>query len=137
MARINAVLLIDDDYATNLYHKIVIEESGYVDKVIVKNSAEEALEYFKADFSEEHPKPDLVFLDINMPRMTGWDFLDAYAQLPADDRADHVIVMLSTSSHPDDLQRADDNPHVCEYRSKPLTEVMLDQLISQYCELEA
>lgn len=135
--KVNCILLIDDDYATNLYHKIVIEESGMAERVVIKTSGEEALEYFKGPFDEENPRPSLVFLDINMPKMTGWEFLEEYKNLPESNHADNIIVMLSTSSHPDDFKRAEDNPYVKEYKPKPLSEIMLEELIKKYWPAQA
>ena len=130
--KLNCILLIDDDYATNLYHKMVIEDANCTNKIIVKTSAIEALEYFKNPFDEENPKPNLVFLDINMPKMTGWEFMEEYKKLDCSQQAENIIVMLSTSSHPDDLRRAKENPLIKEYRGKPLSEEILHDLVSKY-----
>jgi CheY-like chemotaxis protein len=130
-------MLIDDDFATNLYHKLVIEESGCAICVIEKTNGEQALDYLMQPFSEPHPKPDLIFLDINMPKMNGWEFLEHYKELPAEQRAENVIVMLSTSCNPDDLARAERNPCVKDYRSKPLTVLMLEELMQKYFRVPA
>lgn len=130
--KLNCILLIDDDYGTNLYHKMVIEDANCAHKIIVKTSAIEALEYFKSPFDAENPRPNLVFLDINMPKMTGWEFLEEYKKLSTEQQAENIIVMLSTSSHPDDLRRAEDNPLIKEYRGKPLTEEILNELVGRY-----
>ncbi len=130
--KLNCILLIDDDYGTNLYHKMVIEDADCAHKIIVKSSAIDALEYFKTPFDEENPRPNLVFLDINMPKMTGWEFLEEYKKLSTEQQAENIIVMLSTSSHPDDLKRADENPIIKEYRGKPLSEDILHELVNKY-----
>ena len=67
-----------------------------------------------------------------MPKMTGWEFLDEYAKLSEEQHAENIIVMLSTSSHPDDLKRADENPVIKEYRGKPLSEEILHELVNKY-----
>ncbi|MEL6868084.1 MAG: response regulator [Bacteroidota bacterium] len=132
MKKLGCILLIDDDAPTNVYHRIIIEEGNFTDKIIVKTNGEEALEYLKSPFSDSHPRPDLVFLDINMPRMNGWEFLEAYRQLDEHQKALNVIVMLSTSAHYSDLERAEKNPDIKEYRGKPLNEDMLEEIISRY-----
>ena len=134
--KLNCILLIDDDYATNLYHRMVIQDANCTHKVIVKSSAIEALEYFKSPFDENNPRPNLVFLDINMPKMTGWEFLEEYKKLSTEQQAENIIVMLSTSSHPEDLRRAEENPLVKEYRGKPLTEEILNELVAKYWSSE-
>ncbi|MCC6726726.1 MAG: response regulator [Saprospiraceae bacterium] len=133
--KLDCIMLIDDDFATNLFHKLVIEESGFAVNIVVKNSAEEALDYLKKPFNEISPKPNLIFLDINMPRMSGWDFLEHYKELPLEKKAENIIVMLSTSCNPDDLARAERNPCVKDYRSKPLTVLMLEEILDKFFEL--
>jgi len=125
-------MLIDDDYGTNLYHQIVIEEGGFAEEVVVKTSGEDALEYLKTRDARQTPKTNLIFLDINMPRMNGWEFLEEYAKLSPGQQAENVVVMLSTSSYPEDLKKADENPLVREYRSKPVTQEMLKMIINTY-----
>jgi CheY-like chemotaxis protein len=130
--KLNCIMLIDDDFATNLFHKLVIEESGCAVNIVTKNDGEQALDYLQQPFSEDCPKPDLIFLDINMPRMDGWEFLEHYKELSAEQQADNVVVMLSTSCNPDDLTRAKQNPCVKDYRSKPLTVLMLEEIFETY-----
>jgi len=130
--QLDCILLIDDDYATNYFHQIIIADGQYAEKVIVKNSGIDALEYLKTPYSTDNPRPNLIFLDINMPRMNGWEFLDEYHKLTPEQQAENVIVMLSTSSNPTDLDRADQNPHIKEYRSKPISEEMLTEVIGKY-----
>lgn len=130
--KLDCIMLIDDDFATNLYHKLVIEESGIAANIVVKDSGEDALDYLKQPFSDDSPKPNLIFLDINMPRMNGWDFLKHYKELPVEKQADYVIVMLSTSCNPDDLARAEQNPFVKDYRGKPLTVQMLEEIMEKF-----
>lgn len=130
--KLNCILLIDDDFGTNLFHKIIIEEGDYASKIIVKNNGEEAIDYLKKPYDDENPRPNLIFLDINMPRMNGWEFLEEYQNLTLKQQADNIIIMLSTSSNPDDFERANKNPYIKEYRSKPLSEEMLEEVIGKY-----
>lgn len=69
----------------------------------------------------------LIFLDINMPGMNGWDFIDAYDHLSEEVRANNSVVMLTTSYNPDDKSRAEKNSNIYRFLSKPLTiEAVLD-----------
>lgn len=129
---LNCVLLVDDNPADNYLHELVIQEAGVAEKIVITEDGEQALEYLKQTVDGQYPQPDLVFLDINMPRMTGWEFLEAYNDLPAEQRGKVVIVMLTTSKNPDDLERANQLKAIGGFENKPLTHKRLINLLSHY-----
>ena len=117
-----SVLLIDDNAATNFLHERILNRSGQVSSVKACLSATAALHYLSTkDETGGYPKPDLIFLDINMPGMSGWDFLEAYRDLPAEQRGNIVIIMLTTSLNPDDREKAKTFTDVADFQEKPLT----------------
>lgn len=122
---IDCVMLIDDHHPTNVLHRLAIENSGCVKKIFVFENGPDALAYLKEPFGIEHPKPEIIFLDINMPGMTGWEFLDVYKNLSEEKKAHILLLMLSTSSHPEDLARAEKEAIVKDYIYKPLTEEII------------
>ena len=130
--KLDCVLLIDDDEATNFYHKIILEEECDQVHVQAVNSAKEGLDFLlsKGDYKES-PKPGIIFLDINMPGMDGWDFLDKYNELPSDIHQRAVIAMLTTSINPDDKDRAAAIPTVRESIHKPLTLETFRKIVSE------
>jgi len=125
-------MLIDDNRDDNYLHERVIKKSGTVKTVVVKELATDALEYLKA--RKEHPEahPDLIFLDINMPKMNGWEFLDAYSKLDKEFQCSAVITMLTVSANPDDQTKAVSHNMAVDFRNKPLTEKMLAEVLAKY-----
>ena len=130
--KLNCVLLIDDDEATNFLHKLVIQRSGYAEEIVAYQNAEEALTYLGTESGGRYPQPDLIFLDINMPRMNGWEFMDAYANLTEEQRGKVVVMMLTTSLNPDDKEKADGIENITGFLTKPLTKEMLRGVLDRH-----
>ncbi len=119
--KLNKILLIDDSDADNFIHKRVIQKAGIAHEIIVKNSGEAALEYLSTEAADgQYPTPELVLLDINMPSMNGWEFLDAYNELSIEQKADIIVCMLTTSTSPKDSAKAKTLPQIKSYLNKPL-----------------
>jgi CheY-like chemotaxis protein len=135
-SKLNSVLLIDDDEPTNFYTQLIIEESGCADHVQVAQGGREALNYLSK--TQQHangnnyPRPDLIFLDINMPAMDGWEFLDEYKKLQKDRQGKIIVVMLTTSLNPDDKAKANEMPEIAGFESKPLTEEKLNKILKEH-----
>lgn len=100
---LRSVLLIDDNSADNYFHKHVLESNHITESVQVITAADNALEYLES--SNELP-PDLIFLDINMPRMDGFEFLSEYRGRIQTKKVSAIIIMLSTSVSPEEKNRA-------------------------------
>jgi len=127
--KLNCILLIDDDSEDNFFHQMVIEEMNIVDHIEVALNGVEALNFLK---KENHTHPDIIFLDINMPKMNGWEFLEAYAKLNPDQKAKLLVVMLTTSINPLDKERAEQFPDIIGFNSKPLTKEMLNEILEKH-----
>lgn len=128
METMKRIVLIDDDATTNYLNKLIIERSELVDEVLTFDSAEEALKFFHTNNDPEDES--LVLLDINMPIMNGWQFLDHYNALNV--VRSNKIVMLTSSINPADKQLADEKNDVVDYKSKPLSVDMLKDLVTAY-----
>ncbi len=111
------VLLIDDSEPDRLFTGIVLARSGLPFQVQDFESAEDAL---SALASSPQPR-SLILLDINMPGMDGFEFLDAYERLPEEHRRNVVVVMLSSSPLDSDRRRAMAHAAVKDYVVKPIT----------------
>lgn len=123
------IVLIDDDSTSNYLNKMIIEKSDLVDEVLTFENATEALNYFQNKIQSE--EGSLVLLDINMPIMNGWEFLDQYIQLNGQLRQNKVV-MLTSSINPEDKQQAEENQFVADYKHKPLSIPMLQELVRNY-----
>lgn len=129
--KLDCILLIDDDGPTNFLHEIVIKEADCAKKVVAVRGAQEALDFLSEQKSNGAPDVDLIFLDINMPRMTGWDFLEEYVKFNRNGQG-RIIIMLTTSLNPYDEQRARKIESITDFVSKPLTVEMLHQIVENH-----
>lgn len=130
--RLDCILLIDDDEPTNVYHEMVILEADCAEMVVTVESGQEALDFLQSKQNGTYPCPDLIFLDINMPAMNGWEFLGHYKKLDVVQKGQMVIVMLTTSLNPDDREKANNMSDISGFKSKPLTVEMLHEIIDTH-----
>lgn len=134
MKKINCILLVDDNPADNEFHKIAIKRAGICNHVEVALNGVEALDYITraAQSPESSPKPELIFLDINMPKMDGFEFLEKYEKLDENIKSKLVVMMLTTSLNPDDRKKADKYDSMSEFLNKPLTAQTVVELVDKY-----
>lgn len=123
-------MLIDDNEDDNFYHQRVIKKANAAEAIISKTSGAAALEYLKLKQDNAWQHPDLIFLDINMPGMNGWEFLKEYEKLDKTIQSQVVVVMLTTSENPDDRIKALNV--IPDFKTKPLTIEMLEEIIGEY-----
>lgn len=115
------ILLVDDDKVTNLMHTRQIVKYELAQSIDVVTDGRAALDYLTGREVAGETQPELVLLDINMPRMNGFEFLVEYAKLPGGVHQSQTIVMVSTSTLRRDRERAEADVLVTAYELKPLT----------------
>ena len=133
MPAIRCPLLVDDDPTTNYLNRKLLQRLNATAQVREAGNGQEALDLLAASCSTPDAPacPALIFLDVNMPVMDGFAFLEAYQQLPLARQRAVVIVMLTTSLHPTDVQRANQLP-VAGFLTKPLTAAKMAQVLADY-----
>lgn len=124
--KLGTVMIIDDDQIDQMMYERVLKRSGLVEQTMYFSYAEKALEYLKTPDREQI---DIIFLDINMPRMNGFEFLDRATAELGPHFAALVVVMLTTSLNPEDEERAHSYDIVKDYISKPLTGDNLGRIV--------
>lgn len=101
------ILLIDDDSSSNFFHKrLLTKKSNFAENVMVAHDGKEGIEMLKNKKENGGVTPDIIFLDINMPVMDGWEFLEEYEKLEPEFKAKTVVIMLTSSLNPDDRDKA-------------------------------
>jgi CheY-like chemotaxis protein len=133
--KLNHILLVDDDEACNFFHTHLIERLNCAEHVTQVSDGAEALEFLTTPVEGAYPQPDILFLDINMPRMNGWEFLKAYEMLPDEQKAKIILILLTTSFNPEDKERAMAHPYVKDFANKYLSkESLLDILHRHFAQ---
>ena len=127
--KLNSVLLVDDDDATKFLIKRTLVKSGCTNTIVEVKNGREAITYLTTKIEGHYPQPELIFLDINMPKMNGWEFLEEYKSLDSTQCGSIVIVMLTSSLNPDDRMRADGIIEVTDFESKPITPTKMESIL--------
>jgi len=135
--KLHSILLVEDDEATNYINQMIIRKLDCADHVHVSWNGADALDYLRhVSRQDTNRRPELILLDLNMPGLNGWEFLEEYDKLKADEKGQVVVVMLTTSLNPEDKHRADSNPSIAGFRNKPLTPDAMQEILSQYFSVQ-
>ena len=120
---IDLVFYIDDDPIASFIFGLTIKKSGLSKEFVAFNSSVEALEYFETQKSitkDEQSIPNLIFLDLEMPEMDGWEFLTAFNSQYSNDFPNVRIIILSSSVNPEDIEKGKSIQSVIDFYQKPL-----------------
>lgn len=131
------VIWVDDDKVTLSISRIALERAGVMEGAWFLESAEESLELIEDLASMEFPDPVLIFLDLNMPVMDGWEFLDQFHKKFSSKLSNWKIYVTSSSPDPEDERRALQSPSVAGYIRKPIQVSKLSELILSFFKPQA
>lgn len=117
-------IIVDDDQSVLFLHELMVQESGFSNLILTFNNAEEALTHLGEGQADS--QPTIVFLDINMPRMNGWDFLNHLEKSGL--FVGVFVVMVTSSINRADREKARSFRHVVDFVEKPLNMETCDRL---------
>ena len=131
MKNLESICIIDDDHIFVYGVKRLINEVELSDNLLVYENPADALEEIRAMASEAKPLPKVIFLDLNMPMMTGWEFLDEFIKIDHQDTHKTWVYIMSSSVNPKDLMRINNYSIVKNYILKPVTAEDLENILEE------
>jgi CheY-like chemotaxis protein len=129
--KVNCVLLVDDDNVSVFLSEKFIRSLDITHEIKIAPNGEMALKYLLECSSFGEPFPELILLDISMPVMDAFDFLQAYGNMNSDTIPKIAIAILTTSSNPRDIERLT-NFGIVDYINKPLTHEKLIHFMEKH-----
>jgi CheY-like chemotaxis protein len=126
------LLCIDDDPITIMLSKMVMTRAAYANEIVTAQNGEEALVFLDRLMNDNSTIPDLIFLDLNMPIMGGWEFLDAFSEEKYRSHfAKSKVVVLSSTIDPRDIEKSKSYEMVLDFMSKPISKELLELVKSK------
>ncbi len=121
--------IIDDDQIYQLVMKRTIEQTGLVKSILQFYDGEEAIGYFREMYEVIEALPELILLDINMPYMNGWQFLDEFIKIDFKKEYKLTIFIVTSSSTAEDMNKAKQYSVVTGYHVKPITKSKFEEMM--------
>ncbi|MFX0556291.1 response regulator [Maribacter sp. CXY002] len=130
MGKIDSCCIIDDDPIFIYGTKRIMKEMDFCESFIVYNNGQEALDGIMKITSAGEKLPSIIFLDLNMPIMNGWEFLDEFIKLPTNNTNKILVYIISSSVDPRDLEKVKLYQEVNNYILKPITPKDLETILT-------
>lgn len=115
------IYIVDDDDTFQFVTKKAIKFAGIARQTLSFSDGEKAIFHLRSNKESEDQLPDIILLDLNMPFMDGWEFLDEYARLKSELCKEPYIYIVTSSSSSSDRHKAEEIPEVYRYMVKPVT----------------
>ncbi|WP_281637676.1 response regulator [Flavobacterium marginilacus] len=128
---LNLIMCIDDDPITLMLFKKVVQKASFAKEITYAYNGQEAITFIE-NIKNEDTKPQLLFLDLNMPVMGGWEFLDLFNDSDYYLSNNTKVVILTSTIDPEDIKKSKSYSNVIEFLSKPITVEMLHYLESNH-----
>ena len=126
------IAVVDDDSIYQFTASRTLKATHLAHEILQFQNGKEALAFLRGGATPEHPLPDIIFLDINMPITDGWGFLEEFHELKKTLGKDIKIYMVSSSIDPRDHNRAKNIPEVTEYMEKPVSMSKFSELLLKW-----
>lgn len=126
---LDTILFVDDDPITLMLCKKVISKAAFSNQIITAQNGEEAINLFRNLLDDlEKTIPELIFLDLNMPIMGGWEFLEEFSKPTFKQFHNIKVIVLSSTIDPEDLEKIKEFPMVMDFLPKPISLSMLNKV---------
>ena len=129
MRPINLVTIIDDDEIVSFIERKIIEQTNLVNQIKLFSNGKEAIDFLKTNSKQPNLLPEIILLDLNMPVMNGFQFLEEYIKLEPHLGKKTTIYVVSSSVSPSDMNRIKSISEVNEYIIKPITRERFEKIV--------
>lgn len=131
MQQNQSICIIDDDEIYKFFVKKILKIKNLAEDVVTFPDGEEAYNYIKENVENPENLPDIIFLDINMPIMDGFQFMEVYTKLKTNINKKITIYMITSSIDPIDLERSKKFSEISDFVTKPLSAEVLEKIINK------
>ena len=130
--KINSIFLIDDDHITNFINARLVSRLRLTESLLISQNGKEAIGLLEECLAQGKQSPSLIFLDINMPVMDGFEFVEKFGLLPFINKEEVLIYMLTTSENSKDIEKVTSNERITGFINKPLTEDKILKIVQKH-----
>ena len=124
----NKVMIIDDNQIDLYITSILMKKNSFASEILQYSAATDALKYLKTHANEPNAIPQVILVDIYMPEMSGFEFMEAYDQLPDETKKYSKVYIVSSSIDNRDIGRASNDRNVVSFQEKPITPEFLEAI---------